>query len=53
MPKGKEQYTTPHVSILINNPRRNIPSQHDQNARYSPQQSALDSFHAEIHGQSS
>ena len=29
---------------------RNIPSQHDQNARYRLQQSALDSFHAEIHG---
>ena len=50
MPKGKTNYTTPHVSIPINNPRRNIPSQHDQNARYRLQQSALDSFLAEIHG---
>ena len=50
MPKGKKNYTTRHVSILINNPRRNIPSKHDQNARYRLQQSALDSFHAEIHG---
>ena len=50
MPKGKKKYTTPHVCIHINNPRRNIPSVHDQNARYRLQQSALDSFHAEIHG---
>ena len=50
MPKGKKNYTTPHVSISINNPRRNVPSEHDQNARYRLQQSALDSFHAEIHG---
>ena len=50
MPNGKKNYTTPHVSIPINNPRRNIPSQRDQNARYRLQQSALDSFHAEIHG---
>ena len=50
MPKGKKNYTTPHVSIRINNSRRNIPSQCDQNARYRLQQSALDSFHAEIHG---
>ena len=32
------------------NPRRNIPSEHDQNARYRLQQSALDSFHAEVYG---
>ena len=50
MPKGKKNYTTPHVCIPLNNPRRNIPSEHDQNARYRLQQSALDSFHAEIHG---
>ena len=51
MPKGKKNYTTPHVSIPINNPRRrNIPSEHDQNTSYRLQQSALDSFHAEIHG---
>ena len=50
MPKGKKNYTTLLVSIPINNPRRNIPSEHDQNARYRLQQSALDSFHAEIHG---
>ena len=50
MPKGKKSYTTPHVSIPINNPRRNIPSECDQNARYRLQQSALDSFEAEIHG---
>ena len=49
MPKGKKNYTTPSVCIPINNPRRNIPSEHDQNARYRLQQSALDSFHAEIH----
>ena len=50
MPKGKKNYTAPHVCIPINNPRRNIPLEHDQNARYRLQQSALDSFHAEIHG---
>ena len=50
MPKGKKNFSTPHVSIPINNSRRNIPSQCDQNARYRLQQSALDSFHAEIHG---
>ena len=50
MPKGKKNYTTPHVCIPLNNPRRNIPSEHDQNIRYRLQQSALDSFHAEIHG---
>ena len=49
MPKGKKNYTTLHVCIPINNPRRNIPSEHDQNARYRLQQSALDSFHAEIY----
>ena len=26
IPKGKKNYTTPHVSIPLNNPRRNIPS---------------------------
>ena len=50
MPKGKKNYTTPHVSIPINNPRGNISSEHDQNARYRLQQNRLDSFHAEIHG---
>ena len=50
MPKGKRNYTTPHVCIPLNNPIRNIPSECDQNARYRRQQSALDSFHAEIHG---
>ena len=50
MPKGKKNYTTPHVSISINKPRRNIPSECDQNARYRFQQSELYSFHTEIHG---
>ena len=50
MPKGKKNYTTPHVCIPINNPRRNIPSECDQNTRYRLQQSALDSFHGEIYG---
>ena len=49
MPKGKNNYTTPHVCIPLNNPSRNIPSEHDQNARYRLQQNALDSFHAVIH----
>ena len=35
MPQGKKNYTTLHACIPINNPRRNIPSEHDQNARYS------------------
>ena len=43
MPKGKKNYTTPHVCITINNPKRNIPSECDQNARDRLQQSALDS----------
>ena len=50
MPRGKKGYTTPHVSVPITNPRRNIPPQHDQNARYRLQQSALDIFHTEIQG---
>ena len=50
MPKGKKNYTTPHVCIPINNPRRNIPSECDQNARYRLQQSVLDSFHTEVYG---
>ena len=50
MPKGKNGFTTPHVFVPITNPRRNIPSQCYQNARYRLQQSALDSFHAEIQG---
>ena len=48
MPKRKKGHTTPHACVPINNPRRNVPSEHDQNARYRLQQSALDSFHAEI-----
>ena len=50
MPKRKKGYTTPHVCVPLNNPRRNVPSEHDQNARYRLQQSALKSFHAEITG---
>ena len=49
MPKKKKNYTNPHVCIPLNNPRGNIPSERDQNARYRFEQSALDSFHAEIH----
>ena len=40
----------PHICISLNNLRRNVPSERDQNARYRLQQSALDSFHAEITG---
>ena len=36
MPKRKKGYTTPHICVPLNNARRNV------------QQSALDSFHAEI-----
>ena len=50
MPEGKRNYTTPHVCIPINNPRINIPSERDQNTRFRLQQSALDSFHAEVYG---
>ena len=48
MSKRKKSYTTPHVCISITNPRRNIPSECDQQARYKLQQNVLDSFHAEI-----
>ena len=50
MPKSKKGYTMPLIYVPLNNPRRNVPSEHDQNARYRLQQSALDSFHAEIDG---
>ena len=48
MPKWKKCHTTPHVCVPISNPRRNIPSDHDQQARYQLQYSVLDSFHTEI-----
>ena len=50
MPKRKKGHTTPHVCVPITNPRRNIPSECDQQARYRLQQSVLDSFHTEIQG---
>ena len=50
MPKWKKGHTTPHVCVSITNPRRNIPSEHDQQARFRLQQSVLDSFHTEIQG---
>ena len=50
MPKGRKNYTIPHVYIPTNNPGRNIPPEWDQNARYRLQQNALDSFHAEVYG---
>ena len=50
MPKRKKGYTTPHICVAISNPRRNVPSEYDQNARYRLQQSASDSFQAEITG---
>ena len=50
MPKWKKGHTTPHVCVPITNPRRNIPSECDQQARYRIQQSVLDSFHTEIQG---
>ena len=49
MPKRKGLYNTTHLCSLTNS-RRNVPSECDQNARYRLQQSALDSFHAEING---
>ena len=50
MPKQKEGHTTPHVCVPITNLRRNIPSDHDQQASYQLQCSVLDSFHSEIQG---
>ena len=50
MPKRKKGHTMPHICVPLNNPRRNVPSECDQNARYRLQQSASDSFHAEITG---
>ena len=50
MPKWKKGHTTPHVSVPITNPRRDIPSDCDQQARYRLQRSVLDSFHTEIQG---
>ena len=38
------------MSVPITNPRRNVPSNHDQKARYRLQSNVLDSFHSEIHG---
>ena len=46
----KKGHTTPHVCVPITNPRRNIPSKHDQQAGFRLQQSVLDSFHTEIQG---
>ena len=50
MPKGKKGHTTPHICVPIKNPRRNIPSHQDQQARYRLQCSVLDSFYSEIQG---
>ena len=50
MPKRKKGHTTPHVCVPITNPRRNTPSECDQQARFRLQQSVLDSFHTEIQG---
>ena len=50
MPNRKKGHTTSHVCVPITNPRRNIPSDHDQQARYRLQRSVLDSFHTEIQG---
>ena len=50
MPRGKKGHTTPHIYIPTTNPRRNIPSYRDQQARYRLQHSVLDSFHSEIQG---
>ena len=50
MPKGKKGHITAHIGVPITNPRRNIPSHQDQQARYRLQHSILDSFHSEIQG---
>ena len=46
----RKHHTTPHVCAPITNPRRNIPSEHDQQARFGLQQGILDSFCTEIQG---
>ena len=48
MPKRKKGHTTLHVCVPVTNPRRNILSEHDKQARFRLQQSVLDSFHTEI-----
>ena len=50
MPKRKKDHTTPHVCVPRTNPRRNILSEHNQQARFRLQQCVLDSFHTEIKG---
>ena len=50
MPKQTKGHTTPHVCVPITNPRRNIPSDPDQQARYRLQHSVFDSFHTELQG---
>ena len=50
MPKGKKGHTTPHICVPITNPRQNILSHQDQQARYRLQCSVLYSFHSEIQG---
>ena len=50
MSKWIKGHTTPHVCVPITNCRRNIPSDHDQQARYQLQCNVLDSFHTEIQG---
>ena len=50
MPKRKKDHTTPHVCVPRTNPRRNIPSEHNQQARFRLQQCVSDSFHTEIKG---
>ena len=34
MPKWKKGHTTPYVCVSITNSRKNIPSEHDQQARF-------------------
>ena len=50
MQKQKRGHTTPHVCVPITNPKRTIPSDHDQQARCQLLHSVLDSFHSEIQG---
>ena len=42
MPKWKRGHTTSHVCVPVTNPRRNIPSEHDQQTRFRLQHSVLD-----------
>ena len=49
MPGTHKGYTTPHRCMTVSNPKRNQPSDRDQQDRHRLQEKALD-FHAQFHG---